>query len=119
MEYNPYLDLYTLMGQATEVKPSFYLGKVINKFPDLQVQLNDIILHPSDLMIDKWLLDRGTLEYINYEKDGPHTHTNATGQGLHKHKLLEPLKNILEVGDTLVLLPMESRFIIISKVVAL
>lgn len=119
MEYNPYLDLYTLMGQATEVKPSFYLGRVINQFPTLQVQLNDIILSPSDLMIDKWLLDRATLEYINDEEDGPHTHYGATGQGLHKHRLLEPLKNILDIGDTLVLLPMESRFIIISKVVAL
>lgn len=119
MEYNPYLDLYTLMGQATEVKPSFYLGKVIKKFPNLQVQLNDIILKPSDLMIDKWLLDRATLEYINDEEDGPHTHHDVTGEGLHKHRLLEPLKNILEIGDTLVLLPMKSRFIIISKVVEL
>ena len=119
MKHNPYLDLYTLMGQATDVKPSFYLGKVISELPNLQVKLNDIILNSGDLLIDKWLLDRSTLEYISYTEDGGHVHVDTTGEGLHTHKFSKPLKNKIEVGDTLVLLPTDSRFIIISKVVSL
>lgn len=130
MEYNPYLDLYTLMGQATEIKPSFYLGKVVSGLPELQIKLEDIILNTNDLMIDQWLLDRNNLTYLSYTEDGPHEHVDvsgnglhehvdASGNGLHKHQFSEPLKDILKVGDTVVLLPTDSRFIIISKVVSL
>ena len=129
MEHNPYLDLYSIMGKATEVKPSFYLGKVISELPELSIKLEDITLSKDDLMIDKWLLDRSTLEWVAYEEDAEHSHDIThvveggssidVAGGLHKHKFLEPLKNILKVGDTVVLLPTDSRFIIISKVVSL
>ena len=119
MEHNPYLDLYSIMGKATEVKPSFYLGKVISELPELSIKLEDITLSKDDLMIDKWLLDRSTLSHLSYREDGGHTHIDASGEGLHRHEFLEPLKDILKVGDTVVLLPTDSRFIIISKVVSL
>lgn len=129
MEHNPYLDLYSIMGKATEVKPSFYLGKVISELPELSIKLEDITLSKDDLMIDKWLLDRSTLEWVAYEEDAEHSHDIThvveggssidVAGGLHKHKFLEPLKNILKAGDTVVLLPTDSRFIIISKVVSL
>ena len=48
MEYNPYLDLYSIMAKATEVKPSFYLGKVVSGLPELQVKLEDIVLASDD-----------------------------------------------------------------------
>lgn len=129
MKNNPYLDLYSIMANATEVKPAFYLGKVVSELPKLQVKLEDITLNTEDLMIDQWLLDRSTLEWVAYEEDAEHSHDithvveggssiNVAG-GLHKHKFLEPLKNILKAGDTVVLLPTDSRFIIISKVVSL
>ena len=119
MKNNPYLDLYSIMANATEVKPSFYLGKVVSELPRLQVKLEDITLNTEDLMIDKWLLDRSTLIYLSHTEDGSHTHIDASGNGLHRHEFLEPLKDVLKVGDTVVLLPTDSRFIIISKVVSL
>ena len=119
MEYNPYLDLYSIMAKATEVKPSFYLGKVVNGLPELQIKLEDIILNTNDLMIDQWLLDRNNLTYLSYTEDGSHEHVDASGNGLHRHQFSEPLKDVLKAGDTVVLLPTDSRFIIISKVVSL
>ena len=119
MEYNPYLDLYSIMAKATEVKPSFYLGKVVSGLPELQVKLEDIVLTSDDLMIDQWLLDRNNLTYLSYTEDGPHEHIDASGNGLHRHQFSEPLKDVLKAGDTVVLLPTDSRFIIISKVVTL
>ena len=119
MEYNPYLDLYSIMGKATEVKPSFYLGKVVSGLPGLQVKLEDIVLNKDDLMIDQWLLDRNNLTYLSHTEDGSHTHVDASGNGLHRHQFSEPLKDVLKAGDTVILLPTDSRFIIISKVVTL
>ena len=61
------------MANATEVKPSFYLGKVVSELPELQVKLEDITLNTEDLMIDQWLLDRSTLEWVAYDEDAEHS----------------------------------------------
>ena len=54
---NPFLELYSLMGEATKVEASFFIAKVISPLPDLKVQLNDIVL------------DKDILEIANTEAD--------------------------------------------------
>ena len=93
----------------------------LNEFVDLsdiEVYTHTMPLYKDDLLIDKWLLDRHTEVFEDYT-EGSHTHGDATGNGLHKHIMKEPLNNKLEVGDLVVLVPYEEKFIIISKVVEL
>ena len=39
---NPFLELYSLMGEATKVEASFFIAKVISPLPDLKINLNDL-----------------------------------------------------------------------------
>ena len=55
---NPFLELYSLMGEATKVEASFFIAKVISPLPHLKVNLNDLVLDKDDFLISKWLLDR-------------------------------------------------------------
>ena len=114
---NPFLELYSLMGEATKVEASFFIGKVVSPLPNIQVGLNDLILDKDDLLIDKWIKDRN--EDLFTEKEG-HTHGgDTTGNGEHKHKIKEPIKDKLEVDNKVVLLKINDKFIIISKVVSI
>ena len=115
---NPFLGLYQVMGEATKIEASFFIAKVTSPLPNLEVQLNDIVLDKDNLLIDKWLFDRH-IEVFEDFTEGNHTHGDATGEGLHKHIIKEPLNDKLKVGDLVVLVPYEEKFIIISKVVEL
>lgn len=77
-------------------EPSFYFAKVTSKLPNLKVMLGDIELDKRNLLIDKWLLDR------NCE---------------HLHDIKEPIKDVLDIGDRVIMLKNNDKFIIISKVV--
>ena len=54
---NPFLELYSLMGEATKVEASFFIAKVISPLPDLKVNLNDLVLDKDDFLISYNLAD--------------------------------------------------------------
>ena len=80
---NPFLELYSLMGEATKIEASFFISKVVSPLPNLKVNLNDLVLDKDDFLIS--------------------------------HNLV----NVLEVNDKVVLLRINDKFIIISKVVSI
>ena len=127
---NPFLGLYEVMGEATKVEPSFFIAKIKTPLPDLKVQLNDIELDKDNLLIDKWLKDRN--EDLFTEDIETHTHTTSTegagetfhshtvsNENEHKHEIKEPIQDKLEVNDKVILLKINDKFIIISKVVSI
>ena len=120
---NPYNDFLGLMrDEGKHYNPLTPLVGKITKIDDLlsdiEVVTHTMPLYKDDLLIDKWLLDRHTEVFEDFT-EGNHTHGDATGEGLHKHIMKEPLNNKLEVGDLVVLVPYEERFVIVSKVVEL
>ena len=114
---NPFLGLYEVMAEATKDEASFFIAKVISPLPDLKVQLNDIELDKDNLLIDKWLRDRN--EDLFTETEG-HTHGgDTTGNGEHKHQIKAPIHDKLQVDDKVVLLKINDKFIVLSKVVSI
>lgn len=115
--YNQILGLIREEG-AFHNEPPFFIGKVISPLPNLKIRVNNIDLDKHNLKIDKWLLDRAMETFIDFD-EGSHSHENTTGDGSHKHEMREPLKNTLDIGDSVVMLRNKNEFIIISKVVNL
>ena len=114
---NPFLGLYQVMGEATKIEASFFIAKITSPLPDLKVKLNDIELDKDNLLIDKWLKDRN--EDLFTENEG-HTHGgDTTGNGEHKHQIKEPIHNKLEIDDKVLLLKVDDKFIVLSKVVSI
>ena len=93
---DPYNQMLGLMREegAFHNEPLFFMGEVISPLPNLKIKVNDI------------------------DVDN-HSHGDATGPGTHKHEMREPLKNSLDIGDSVVMLRNKNEFIIISKVVSL
>ena len=54
---NPFLELYSLMGEDTKVEASFFIAKVISPLPNLKVNLNDLVLDKDDFLISYNLAD--------------------------------------------------------------
>lgn len=106
---NQYLALYKMMSEATKVEPSFFIAKIKSPFPNLQVQLNDIVLDKDDLLIDKWIFDRNKDLYSE----------NTICEISHKHQIMEPIQDKLNIDDKVILLRIGDKFILISKVVAI
>ncbi len=117
---DPYNQMLGLMREegAFHNEPLFFMGEVISPLPNLKIKVNDIDVDKDNLKIDKWLLDRATETFTDYD-EGNHSHGDATGPGTHKHEMREPLKNSLDIGDSVVMLRNKNEFIIISKVVSL
>ena len=114
---NPFLGLYEVMAEATKVEASFFIAKVISPLPNLEVQLNAIVLDKEDLLIDKWIKDRN--EELFTENEG-HSHGgDTTGNGEHKHQIKEPIQDKLKANDKVILLKSDDKFIILSKVVSI
>ena len=112
---NPFLGLYQVMGEATKIEASFFIAKVTSPLPNLEVQLNDIVLDKDDLLIDKWLLDRNEDLFTEYQG---HSHGgDTTGNGNHRHQIKYNIQDKLQVGDKVVLLKIDDKFIVVSKVV--
>ena len=113
---NPFLELYSLMGEATKIDASFFIAKVVSPLPELKVNLNDIELDKEDLLIDKWILDRNEDLFTEYQG---HSHGgDTTGDGNHRHQIKHNVQDKLKVDDKVVLLRIGEKFIIISKVVS-
>ena len=118
---NPYNDFLGLMrSEGKYYNPLMpVVGKVVSSLPNIEVHTHSMPLYKDDLMIDKWLLDRHNEVFEDYT-EGSHVHGgDTTGNGLHKHIMKEPLNNKLDVGDLVLLVPYQEKFIIVSKVVSI
>ena len=114
---NPFLGLYEVMAEATKIEASFFIAKVVSPLPNLKVKLNDIELDKDNLLIDKWLKDRN--EDLFTETEG-HAHGgDTTGNGEHKHQIKEPIQDKLEIDDKILLLKVNDKFLVLSKVVSI
>ena len=112
---NPFLGLYQVMGEATKIEASFFIAKVTSPLPNLKVKLNDIELDKDNLLIDKWLKDRNEDLFTEYQG---HSHGgDTTGDGNHRHQIKYNIQDKLQVGDKVVLLKINDKFIVVSKVV--
>ena len=122
--FNPYNDFIGLMrSEGKYHNPlSHLVGKITkinDTLSDIEVTTHSMPLDKDDLLIDSWLLDRHTKQFID-TTEGSHTHGgDTTGNGLHKHEIKEPLVDKLKVGDLVLLVPYEEKFIITSKVVSI
>ena len=113
---NPFLGLYEVMAEATKVEASFFIAKITSPLPNLKVQLNDIELDKDNLLIDKWLKDRNEDLFTEYEG---HSHGgDTTGDGNHRHDIKEPIQDKLKADDKVILLKVNDKFIVLSKVVS-
>ena len=120
---NPYNDFLGLMRSEGKYHNPLTplvgkITKINDTLSDIEVITHTMPLYKDDLLIDKWLLDRH-VEIFEDFTEGNHIHGDATGEGLHKHIIKEPLNNKLKGGDLVLLVPYEEKFIIISKVVSL
>lgn len=102
---NPFNDIIEAMREEGKYynEPSFYFAKVVSSYPNLKVKFNDMIHDRNTLQIDKFLLDRCTS--FNTDSSDGHTHS------------LNKLTDLLKVGDEVVLIRNNNKFVIISKVV--
>ena len=100
---NPFSELINVLREEGSFynEPSFYFAKVTSELPNLKVMLNDMELNKNNLLIDKSLLDR-------------HNYSVSCSDGSITHNL----KDKLSVGDKVVMLRDNNKFIIISKVVS-
>ena len=80
---DPFLELYSLMGEATKIEASFFFFFLFSPLPNLKIQLNDLTLDKDDFLISYGL------------------------------------KDILNINDKVVLLRIDDKFIILSKVVSI
>ena len=99
---DPFLSLYEIMGEATKVEASFFIAKVISPLPNLKIQLNDLVLDKDDFLISKSLLLSNNAKITASDCSIEHN-----------------LKDELKVNDKVVLLRIDDKFIILSKVVSI
>ena len=99
---DPFLELYSLMGEATKIEASFFIAKIISPLPNLKIQLNDLTLDKDDFLISKNLLLSNNATITATECSIEHN-----------------LKDELKINDKVVLLRIDDKFIILSKVVSI
>ena len=99
---DPFLELYSLMGEATKIEASFFIAKIISPLPNLKIQLNDLTLDKDDFLVSKNLLLSNNADISATECSIEHN-----------------LKDELKVNDKVVLLRIDDKFIILSKVVSI
>ena len=121
--FNPYDDLLGLIRSEGKYHNPLTplvgrITKINDSLTDIEVSACQMPLYKDDLLIDSWLLDRHTKQFIDYT-EGSHTHIDASGNGLHRHEMKEPLVDKLKVNDLVLLVPHEEKFIIVSKVVSI
>ncbi|HFQ8795938.1 TPA: DUF2577 family protein [Clostridioides difficile] len=88
-------------------QPSFFIGKIKSKLPDLKIEVNNIILEKEDILIDSWILDR-QIEIFNTE----------TSQE-HKHEIKNPFIDKFKSGDEVIMFKIGDKFAVVSKLVSL
>ena len=99
---DPFLSLYEIMGEATKIEASFFIAKVISPLPNLKVNLNDLVLDKDDFLISKSLLLSNNVNITANECSIEHN-----------------LKDELKINDKVVLLRVDDKFIVLSKVVSI
>lgn len=103
---DPFLELHKkIENTAKEVldkNTSFFIAKITKPLPNVELMLNDVPLDKDDILIDSNLLKLNEADV-----------TCSTGSITHN------LKDSLNVGDKVILLKINDRFILISKVVSL
>ena len=99
---NPFLELYSLMGEVTKIEASFFVAKIISPLPNLKIQLNDLTLDKDDFLISKNLLLSNNANITANECSIEHN-----------------LKDKLKINDKVVLLRTDDKFIILDKVVSI
>ncbi len=97
---DPFLSLYEIMGEATKIEASFFIAKVISPLPNLKINLNDLVLDKDDFLISKSLLMTNNAQV-----------TCSTGNIQHN------LKDVLSVGDNVLLVKVNNLYIVVDKVV--
>lgn len=97
-------ELLGLMRQegAKNIKPSFFIGVIVNGFPNIKVNLHGAVFEKDDLKMSKWLLDR---ENINIEST----------EGSISHNISDTLK----YGDEVLLYKVVNKLIVLDKLVNL
>lgn len=118
---DPFLEMYKKMKEASEEvlskNTSFFIAKITKPLPNIELMLDDVPLDKDDLLIDKWIIDRNN---DLFTETIVHNHgRDTTGDGEHKHQLKKSMQDKLEVGDQVILLKINNRFALISKVVSL
>lgn len=103
---DPFLEMYKKMKEASEEvlnkNTSFFIAKITKPLPNIELMLNDVPLDKDDILIDSNLLK---LNEANV--------TCSTGSINHN------LKDTLNMGDQVILLKINDKFALISKVVSL
>ena len=99
---DPFLSLYEIMGEATKIESSVFIAKIISPLANLRVQLNDLVLDKDDFLISKSLLL-----------------SNNANISASDCSIEHNLKDELKVNDKVVLLRIDDKFIILSKVVSI
>ena len=114
---NPFLGLYEVMAEAAKIEASFFIAKVISPLPNLKINLNDIVLDKDDFLISKWLLDRNEDLFTEYQG---HSHGgDTTGDGNHRHQIKFNIQDKLKIGDKVILIRIDDKFIVLEKVVSI
>ena len=88
-------------------EPSFFIGKVKDKLPNLKIETNNIILEKEDILIDSWILDR-QIETFN-------TETNKE----HQHEVKNPFIDTFKTDDMVIMFKIGDKFAVVSKLVSL
>ncbi|HEK8704990.1 TPA: DUF2577 family protein [Clostridioides difficile] len=88
-------------------EPSFFVGKIKSKLPDLKIEVNNIILEKEDILIDSWILDR-QIETFNTEISQE-----------HRHEVKNPFIDTFESGDMVIMFRVGEKFAVVSKLVSL
>ncbi|MCR1756429.1 DUF2577 family protein [Clostridioides difficile] len=88
-------------------EPSFFIGEIKSKLPDLKIEVNNIILEKEDILIDSWMLDR-QIETFN-------TETNQE----HQHKVKNPFIDTFEEDNMVIMFKIGDKFAVVSKLVSL
>jgi hypothetical protein len=88
-------------------EPSFFVGKIKSKLPDLKIEINNIVLEKEDILIDSWMLDR-QIESFD-------TETNQE----HQHEVKNPFIDTFESGDIVIMFKIGDKFAVVSKLVSL
>ncbi|MBY2033162.1 DUF2577 domain-containing protein, partial [Clostridioides difficile] len=82
-------------------EPSFFIGEIKSKLPDLKIEINNIILEKEDILIDSWMLDR-QIESFD-------TETNQE----HQHEVKNPFIDKFESGDTVIMFKIGDKFAVV------
>ncbi|EQJ93865.1 TPA: DUF2577 family protein [Clostridioides difficile] len=88
-------------------EPSFFIGKIKDKLPNLKIEINNIILEKENILIDSWILDR-QIETFN-------TETNQE----HKHEVKNPFIDTFKPDDMVIMFKIGDKFAVVSKLVSL